>query len=175
MPGIQRAWSQTSDMCPTHVIHMIYTWLSYFWSLWATDKCEWSNWGRILPGIQWVLSQTRDTCPTCVIHVIYTWLSYFRSLWATDKCEGSNWGKILLGIQWACSRTCETCNTRELHMTELLLIPLSYRQVWGVKLDSNFTQNPLGMVLDMWNVSYTCLTSKPHNTHKLRTVLFLIC
>ena len=95
--GIQWVLSQTRDTCPTCVIHVIYTWLSYFWSLWAIDKCEGSKWGRISPGIHWVWSQSHDTCPTHVIHVIYTWLSYFWSLWGTDKCEGSKWGQILPG------------------------------------------------------------------------------
>ena len=83
-------WSQTHNMWPTQVIHMIYMWLTYFLSRWTTGNCEGLNWERILPGIQWAWTQTSDTCPTCVITVIYMWLSYFWLLWATDKCEGSN-------------------------------------------------------------------------------------
>ena len=90
--------------------------ISNYASRWATDKCEGSNWGRILPGIQWAWSQTRDTCPTSVLHVIYTWLSYYWSIWATDKCEGSKWGRILSGIQWAWSQTRDMCPSRVIHV-----------------------------------------------------------
>ena len=61
MVSVPDTW-HVSCMC----LHVIYTWFSNFWSLWATVKCERSKWGTISPGIQWTRSQTRDTCPSRV-------------------------------------------------------------------------------------------------------------
>ena len=44
----------------TPVLHVIYTWLSNCWSIWATDKSEGSNWGRTSPGITFIsVKQTK--------------------------------------------------------------------------------------------------------------------
>ena len=68
MDMVPDTW-HVSVTCPSRVD----TWFCNFWSLWATDKCEGSKWGRISPAIQWWWSQTRDTCPSRVD----TWLTRF--------------------------------------------------------------------------------------------------
>ena len=114
-----------STMCP----HMSITNSA---SQWATDKCEWSNWVRILQGIQSTWSQTFDMCHIWVKHVINTCLGYFWYLWATYKSEGSKLGGILPGVKCTWSQTRDMCPTRTGNRVLCMTMLWSMRTVDGV-------------------------------------------
>ena len=108
LPGIQWAWSQTRDTCPSRVD----TWFTRDFV--TPDSFELQTSVR---GQNWVEfhQESNGHRPRYVTRVRHVTTRDLHTIWnswslrATYKCERSKWGRISLGIQWAWCQTHGTC------------------------------------------------------------------